>query len=91
MPPDEIGFADNHEVESRRGAINRFLEHVLDPEDGTWHFLSDEETIFDVWMVTGKDRGLLTSRIRQAYGVDLTPEELSQPLWRLVDLLEGPA
>jgi hypothetical protein len=88
VAPDEIGFADNDEVQLRVDAIRRLLDHVLDADDGEY-WLSNVSTLLDVWNNTGKDVRLLPPRIQRAYGVTPTSDDLAKPIWQLVDRLEA--
>jgi hypothetical protein len=80
----EFEFADDAEMRRRVVAANEFF-HVIGLVEGEdWpYFVSDEATIYEVWMGTDKDN--VVEQVRARYGVTLRPEDFRRPLWQVLD------
>ena len=85
--PEQFRFADSSEIGKRKDAFERLVICVFEP-DLRPLFVSDEATIFDI---SGDSTQEILERIRIAYGIVLTHEQLRQPMWMLLDLLERKA
>jgi hypothetical protein len=84
MKPDEIHFADSAEILKRKAALDRFTRTLFEADLQPW-FVSDEATIFDI---SGDTIEEIMDKIRKCYGIELTRQHLSMPVWKLLDLLE---
>jgi len=77
-----IDFSSNAEMQKVSGEAREFFEKVLQDEEPI--FVSGEATILDVSMATATD---LLERCSKSYGKRLSVEDLKQPLWKLIRLL----
>ncbi len=65
---------------------DEFYDNILDEEDRPF-FVSDEATVWDVWMSTPEE---LLKKVSQYYEKTVTTDDLKQPLWKLLrQLNEG--
>jgi len=77
-----IEFSSDVEIRKISGEAREFFEKVLFDEEPV--FVSDEANILDVSTATVTD---LLERCSKAYGKALSVEDLKQPLWKLIRLL----
>lgn len=76
---------ENQKVKKREANLQKFYERILDQEEIPC-IVTDRATIFDI--STLDDAELLT-RIKINYGITLAQNDLSLPLWKLIDILSA--
>jgi len=77
-----IEFGSDVEMRKISGEAREFFEKVLFDEEPV--FVSDEANILDVSMAIVTE---LQERCSKAYGKALSDQDLKQPLWKLIRLL----
>jgi len=75
-------FAATTEMQKLKQLADDFYRRILFDEEPL--FVSDEATLFGVWM---GDIDEVLRRISECYGVELTSEEARLPLFKLITLL----
>jgi hypothetical protein len=86
----EMEYADDSEMQRRAATADEFYRVIGLVEGEDWpFFVSDEATIYDIWV--GTDEGHVVERAKARYGVTLRSEDFRRPLWQLLDdLANGP-
>jgi hypothetical protein len=79
-----IEFSSNAEMQKISSEAREFFKKVLYDEEPL--FVSDEATILDVSTSTTTD---LLDRCVKSYGKSLSMDDLKQPLWKLIRLLNA--
>jgi hypothetical protein len=77
-----LKFSSDVQMQKYSREAREFFERVLYDEEPI--FVSDEATIFDVSTSSIEE---LVRRCASQYGKTLSPEDLSQPLWKLLQHL----
>jgi hypothetical protein len=77
-----IDFGSNNEMQKVSSEAREFFEKVLYDEEPL--FVSDKATILDVSSAAPAD---LLERCAKFYGKSLSMNDLKQPLWKLIRLL----
>jgi hypothetical protein len=72
-------FASDAEINKMPGLVKAFIENILYDEEPV--FISDEATIWDVSMSSTE---VLIRRCSEHYGINLSVDDLSMPLWKLI-------
>jgi hypothetical protein len=70
------------EVRARSARVEEILRHVCGEEEFPL-FISDEATLFDVWLTPEE----IVERLATHYGRRVQLTELRLPIWKLVDRL----
>lgn len=83
----EYRFAEDHETMKRRAALDRLVDVLVDPDSRPW-FTSDQATVFEISYEMPDE---IIAKIKRAYGVVLTREQLEMPVWKLLDFLNASA
>lgn len=78
-----VEFTRDIETNKVRTLLEELFSYVLHDEKSI--FVSDEATIWDVSMASKQD---LLARLRTHYGVAISDDDLTLPLWRLLRLLD---
>jgi len=77
-------FATNEEIKKIPDLVKTFIEYILYDEEPI--FISDEATIWDVSVSSAEE---LIKRCSEYYGIDLSIDDLSMPLWKLIQKLNA--
>lgn len=81
-----LEFSTDAEMKKIPELAEEFYDNILDEEDRP-AFVSDEATVWGVWMSTAEE---LLSRVTRYYGKSVTMADLKQPFWKLLrQLNEG--
>ena len=79
-------FAPSVEIDKRDAQAQEFYRVALSPEEEPC-FVADEATIWGVYFED--DPSALIEKCRRHYGVALTHDHFSLPLWKVLDFLEA--
>jgi hypothetical protein len=81
-----LEFSTDAEMKKIPELADEFYDNILDEEDRPF-FVSDEATVWDVWMSTPEE---LLKKVSQYYEKTVTMDDLKQPFWKLLrQLNEG--
>lgn len=75
----------SEEMDRRREKAEELYQVLLEA-DGQPYFVSDEATLYDIFVGDEED---LNDRCEAHYGVRLRKSDFKIPLWRLLDQLEA--
>jgi hypothetical protein len=75
-------FSSDRKMRQAEVLAQQFYAKVLYDEEPA--FVSDEATIWDISLASGDD---LIERCKKAYGKDISLRDLSQPVWKLLQVL----
>ena len=78
-----ITYFASTKVDKRKNNLKDFLNAIIDPEEQPV-FVSNEASVYDI---TLEGESEILDKIRNKYKISITPEGLSQPLWKLIDYL----
>ena len=81
-----LEFSSDVEMRKISRLAEEFYDNILDEGDRPF-FVSDEETVWGLWMSTPEE---LLQRVSQYYGKLVSMDDLNQPFWKLLrQLNEG--
>lgn len=80
-------LGNNNELGKRKRLLARLVTALAEPDMRPW-FLADEATVYEVSMDMPEE---IIEKIGREYAVEVSVEQLSLPLWRLLDFLDNRA